>query len=59
MHQYNMDLSILQETKITGGVYSQDSVEFSAIASEELIPHRGSVEIFYKDLLCFTVEAHQ
>ena len=55
MHQSNMYQRILQETKITGNVYSQESVGFRTISSEAFSRHHRRVDIFYKDSMCFAL----
>ena len=58
MAQANADLGLLQGTKITVGVYAQESAGFCVIVSDDLSRHCRSVEIFYKDLPRFVVEAY-
>ena len=47
MSQANMDLGILQETKLTDGVYSRRSAGYSVIATDTPSRYRGGVAIFY------------
>ena len=52
-----MDLSILQETKITDGVYTRGLDGYNVIATEAPSRHRGGVAIFYRSTPHFVVEA--
>ena len=53
--QANMDLGILQETNVTGRVYTRRSSGYSVIATDAPIRHRVSVAIFYRSVLHFVV----
>ena len=57
MSQANIDLGILQETKITDGIYTRGSAGYSVIATDALSRHRGGVELFYRSEPHFVVEA--
>ena len=57
MSQANMDLGILQETKLTYGVYTRGSASYSVIATDAPSRHRGGVAIFYRSEPHFVVEA--
>ena len=57
MSQANMDLGILQETKLTDGVYTHGSSGYSVIAADAPSRHRGGVAIFYRSEPHFVVEA--
>ena len=57
MSQANMDLGILQETKLTGGIYTRGSAGYSVIATDAPIRHRGGVALFYCSTNHFVVEA--
>ena len=59
MSQVNMDLGILQETKITNGVYTRGSAGYSAVASDAPSWHRGGVAVFYQTSPHFVVESVQ
>ena len=48
MSQANMDLSIFQETKLTGGVYTRGSAGYSVVATEAPSQHRCRVAEFYR-----------
>ena len=50
--QANMDLGILQETKITNGVYTRGSAGYTVIATDASSRHRGGVALFYRPLPC-------
>ena len=57
MSQANMDLGILQETKLTDGIYTRRSAGYSVVATDAPIQHRGGVAIFYHSEPHFAVEA--
>ena len=46
MSQANMDMGILQETKLTDGIYTRRSAGYSVIAMNAPIQHRGGVALF-------------
>ena len=55
--QANMDLGILQETKLTDGIYTRGSSGYSIVVTNAPSRHRGGVAIFYRPAPHFTVEA--
>ena len=55
--QANMDLGILQETKLTEGIYTRGSAGYSVIATDAPSRHRGGVAIFYRPAPHLAVEA--
>ena len=57
MSQANMDLGILQETKLTDGVYTRGSAGYNVIATDAPSRHRGGVVLFYRSTPHFVVEA--
>ena len=57
MSQANMDLGILQETKLTDGIYTRGSAGYNVIATDALSRHRGGVALFYRSEPHFVVEA--
>ena len=57
MSQANMDLRILQETKLTDGIYTRGSAGYSVIATDAPSRHRGGVALFYRSKSHFVVEA--
>ena len=57
MSQANMDLGILQETKLTDGMYTRGSAGYSLIATDAPSRHRGGVALFYRSEPHFVVEA--
>ena len=59
MAQANVELGLLQENKITDGVYAGNSSRFHIVAPDALSRHHGVVALFYKELQHFTVEFHQ
>ena len=48
MSQANMDLGILQETKLTDGVYTCGLASYNVIATNAPSRHRGGVALFYR-----------
>ena len=56
MSQANMDLSILQETKITNGVYTRGAAGYKVIATDAPSRHRGGVALFYRPTPLFALE---
>ena len=56
MSQANMDLGILQETKIINGVYTRGSASYKVIATDAPSRHRGGVALFYRLTPRFVVE---
>ena len=59
MSQANMDLGILQETKLTDGIYTRGSASYSVIETDALSPHRGGITLFYRSKPHFVVEAEE
>ena len=57
MSQANMDLGILQETKLKDGIYTHGSAGYSVIATDAPSRHRGGVALFYRSEPHFVVEA--
>ena len=57
MSQANMDLGILQENKLTNGVYTCGSAGNKVIATDAPSRHCGGVALFYRPTPRFTVEA--
>ena len=57
MPQANMDLGILQETKLTDGVYTRGLAGYNVIATDAPSRHSGSVALFYRPTPHFVVEA--
>ena len=57
MSQANMDLGILQETKITDGIYTYGSAGYSVIAMDAPSRYHGGVSLFYRSKPHFVVEA--
>ena len=55
--QDNMDLGILQENKLTDGVYTRGSAGYSVIVTDAPSRHRGSIALFYRSEPHFVVEA--
>ena len=57
MSQSNMDLGILQETKLTDGISNHGSAGYSVVAKDAPSRHRGGDSIFYCPAPHFAVEA--
>ena len=57
MSQANMDMGILQETKLTDGIYTRGLDGYSVIATDVPSRHRGGVALFYRLEPHFVVEA--
>ena len=57
MSQANMDLGILQETKLTDGIYTRGSAGYSVIATDAPSQHRGGVTLFDRSEPHLVVEA--
>ena len=57
MSQANMDLGILQETKLTDGIYTCGSAGYSVIATDASSQQCGGVALFYRSEPHFVVEA--
>ena len=57
MSQANMNLGILQETKLTDGFYTGGSAGYKVIATDAPSRHRGGVTLFYRPTPHFVVEA--
>ena len=55
--QANMDLGILQERKLTDGIYPRGSAGFSVVATDAPRRHHGGVAIFYRLAPNLVVEA--
>ena len=59
MSQANMDLGIFQETKCTEMIYTRASAGYRVVATDAPSQHRGRVELFYRPLPLFELEAVQ
>ena len=57
MSQANMNLGILQETKLTDSIYTRGSAGYSVVVTDAPSRHRGGVAIFYRPAPHFAVEA--
>ena len=55
MSQANMDLGILQETKLTDGIYTRGLAGYSVVLTDAPSRHRGSVAIFHRPAPHFVV----
>ena len=47
MPQANVNLGVLQETKVTEGIYTQESSGYRVVASEAPSAHSGGIAMFY------------
>ena len=56
MEQANLDMGILQETKITDGVYTRASAGYRVVATDAPSRHRGGIAMFYREGAGFVVE---
>ena len=59
MSQANMDLGILQETKVTDGIYTRGSARYSVVATDAPSRHHSGITIFHRPVPHFAVEAVQ
>ena len=59
MSHANMDLGILQKTKLTYGIYTRGSVRYSVLTTDAPSRHRRGVAIFHRPAPHFAVEAVQ
>ena len=57
MSQANMDLGILEETKMTDGIYTRGSAGYSVVATDTPSRHRGGVAMFHRPAPHLAVEA--
>ena len=56
MDQANMDLGIMQEMKITDGVYTRASAGYRVVATDAPSRHRGGIALFYREGAGFVVK---
>ena len=54
-----MDGGVFHDTNVIFGVYTQGSKVYTVIAANAPIRRQGGVEIFYRELQLFKVEAHR
>ena len=59
MYQANMDLGILQETKVTDRIYTCGSAGYSVAMTDAPSRHHGGVAVFHQPAPHFAVEAVQ
>ena len=57
MSQANMDLGIIQETKLPDGIYIRGSAGYSVVATDTPSRNRGGIAIFHRPTPHFAVEA--
>ena len=55
--QANMDLGIIQEAKLTDGIYTRGSAGYSVVATDAPSRQFGGLEVFYRLAPHFIVEA--
>ena len=56
MYQANLDMGILQETKLTNGVYTCASAGYRVVATDAPIRHRGGIAMLFREGARFAVE---
>ena len=56
MEQANLDMGILQETKITDGVYTRASAGYRIVATDAPSRHSGGIAMFYREGAGFAVD---
>ena len=56
MDQANLDMGIMQETKITDSVYTRASAGYCVVATDAPSRHRGGIALFYREGADFAVE---
>ena len=59
MEKSNVDLGLVQKTRIIDDIYVRKSAGFYVVALYVLSRHRGGLVLFYKDLPCFAVKSHR
>ena len=59
MSQANMDLGLVQETKLTDGIYTRGLDRYSVVATDAPSRNRGGVAVFHRKAPNFAVEAFQ
>ena len=59
MSQANLDLGVLQETKLTNRIYMCASSGYNVVAMVAPSAHSGGVAVFYRTAYHFLVEAFQ
>ena len=59
MSHANMDLRVFQETKVTRGIYTQESSGYMVVATEALSAHSDGIDIFYRRAEHLLVKALQ
>ena len=55
MYQDNMDLRILQETKLKKRIYARESSGYKVVATEALCAHSGGIALFFRTKEHFSV----
>ena len=59
MSHANMDLRVFQETKVTRGIYTQESSGYMVVATEATSAHSSAGAVFYIAADHFSMEALQ
>ena len=49
MEQMNVDIGILTEAKLTGGIYTRYSSGYNVVATSARVHNQGGVALFYKN----------
>ena len=56
MEGIGADLGILMETKVTDGIYTQNSIGYSVVASNAPSAHQGGIALFWRPNKSYEVE---
>ena len=56
MEALGIDLGILMETKVTGGIYTQFSSGYNVVASEAASAHQGGIALFWRPDKSYEIE---
>ena len=57
MEQMNVDIGILTEAKLTGGIYTRYSSGYNVVATSARVHNQGGVALFYKNSPDWQVES--
>ena len=56
MEAMGVDLGVLLETKLTGGIYTRFSSGYSVVASDAASAHQGGITLFWRPNKSYEVE---
>ena len=59
MKQANVDLGVLQKTKVADGIHTHASADFHILADNAPSRHRGGITVFYQNTPHFRVKYYQ